>query len=181
VTDRIEGSKNESISSSLKDLRFSTHHLIKKVREDIEERMHFNTAIAAIMEHLNKVYITETENLNDTEKAIFAESCAVIPRLLYFFAPHISEELWKMIGNVELVHEAGIPEYNPKFLVKDEVTYVVQVMGKLRGKLEVPIDLPQEEIKKLALEIENVQKFIEGKTVQKIIVVPKKLVSIVAK
>ena len=181
VTDRIEGSKNESISSSLKDLRFSTHHLIKKVREDIEERMHFNTAIAAIMEHLNKVYITETENLNDAEKAIFAESCAVIPRLLYFFAPHISEELWKMIGNVELVHEAGIPEYNPKFLVKDEVTYVVQVMGKLRGKLEVPIDLPQEEIKKLALEIENVQKFIEGKTVQKIIVVPKKLVSIVAK
>jgi leucyl-tRNA synthetase len=178
-TGSLEGSNN--ISSPLKNLRFSTHHLIKKVREDIEERMHFNTAIAAIMEHLNKVYITETENLNETEKAIFADACAVIPRLLYFFAPHISEELWKMIGNENLVHEAGIPEYNSQFLIKDEVTYVVQVMGKLRGKLEVPIDMPQEEIKKLALEIENVQKFIEGKTVHKIIVVPKKLVSIVAK
>ena len=176
------GSVEAPISSLLKDLRFSTHHLIKKVREDIEERMHFNTAIAAIMEHLNMVYgIAKPEKLNETEKTIYAEACAVIPRLLYFFAPHISEELWKKIGNENLVHESGIPEYNPEYLVKDEVTYVVQVMGKLRGKLEVPINMPIDEIKKLALEIENVQKFIEGKTVQKIIVVPKKLVSIVAK
>ncbi|MCF7792992.1 MAG: leucine--tRNA ligase [Candidatus Cloacimonetes bacterium] len=178
----IPGGVEGSISSPLKDLRFSTHHLIKKVREDIEERMHFNTAIAAIMEHLNKVYgINETEKLNDAEKVIFAEACAVIPRLLYFFAPHISEELWKMMGNETLVHEAGIPEYNPEYLVKDEVTYVIQVMGKLRGKIDVPVDMPQEEIKKMALEVENVQKYIEGKKVHKVIVVPKKLVSIVAK
>ena len=172
----------DQISSIIKDLRFSTHHLIKKVREDIEERMHFNTAIAAIMEHLNLVYlITEPEKLNNAEKAIFAEACSVIPRLLHFFAPHISEELWQMMGNETLVHEAGLPEFEPKFLVKDEVTYVVQVMGKLRGKIDVPVDMPQEEIKKLALEIDNVQKFIEGKTIQKVIVVPKKLVSIVVK
>ncbi len=172
----------DKISSVIKDLRFSTHHLIKKVREDIEERMHFNTAIAAIMEHLNKVYgITEPEKLDNAEKAIFAEACAVIPRLLHFFAPHISEELWQMMGNQNLVHAAGLPQFDPKFLVKDEITYVVQVMGKLRGKIDVPIDMPQEEIKKLALEIENVQKYIAGKTVQKVILVPKKLVSIVVK
>jgi leucyl-tRNA synthetase len=178
----VEGSNNKSISSPLKDLRYSTHHLIKKVREDIEERMHFNTAIAAIMEHLNKIYaIKEPEKMNNVEKAIFAKACAVIPRLLYFFAPHISEELWQLMGNENLVHEAGIPEFEPKFLVKDEVTYVVQVMGKLRGKIDVPLDMPQEEIKKLALELENVQKHIAGKTVLKVIVVPKKLISIVVK
>ena len=182
IRDRIEGSENRNISSQIKALRFSTHHLIKKVREDIEERMHFNTAIAAIMEHLNLVYsFTEPEKLNEAEQHIFAESCAIIPRLLYFFAPHISEELWRMIGNEKLVHETGIPEYDPKYLVKDEITYVVQVMGKLRGKLEVPIDMPQEEIKKLALEIENVQRYIAGKNIHKVIVVPKKLVSIVMK
>ena len=174
--------ENDSISTEIKNLRYSTHYTIKKVLNDIEDRMQFNTAIAAIMEHLNNVYgINEPEKLNDAEKAIFAESCAIIPRLLYFFAPHISEELWKMLGHEELVHETGIPEYNPEYLIKDEVTYVVQIMGKIRGKLEVPVDTSQDEIKKLALEIENVKKHLEGKDVKKIIVVPKKLVSIVAK
>ena len=173
---------NDPISNEIKKLRYSTHYTIKKVLNDIEDRMQFNTAIAAVMEHLNNIYgTTEPEKLNDTEKAIFAESCAVIPRLLYFFAPHISEELWKLIGNENLVHETGIPEYNTEFLIKDEITYVVQIMGKLRGKLEVSLDTSQEEIKKLALDIENVKKHLEGKEVKKIIVVPKKLVSIVAK
>jgi leucyl-tRNA synthetase len=172
----------QSISSEIKSLRYSTHYAIKKVLNDIEDRMQFNTAIAAIMEHLNNVYgINEPEKLNDTEKAVFAESCAVIPRLLYFFAPHISEELWTMLGHKKLVHECGVPQYNKSHLIKDEVTYVVQIMGKIRGKLEVPVDTSQEEIKKLVLEIENVKKFLEGKEVTKIIVVPKKLVSIVAK
>ncbi|MBC8416155.1 MAG: leucine--tRNA ligase [Candidatus Cloacimonetes bacterium] len=172
----------QSISSEIKELRYSTHHTIKKVLDDIENRMQFNTAIAAIMEHLNNIYgITEPEKLNDTDKAVYAEACAFIPRLLYFFAPHISEELWKLIGKENLVHEFGIPEYNPEYLFKDEITYVVQIMGKIRGKLEVPVDTSQEEIKKLALEIENVKKHLEGKEVKKIIVVPKKLVSIVAK
>jgi leucyl-tRNA synthetase len=174
--------ENSEISAKIKDLRYSTHYTIKKVLNDIEDRMQFNTAIAAIMEHLNNIYsITETDKLNDTEKAVFAESCAVIPRLLYFFAPHISEELWKMIGNETLVHEAGIPEFNKEFLKKDEVTYVVQIMGKVRGKMEVPINTCQEDIKKLAVEIENVKKHLEGKEIKKIIVVPKKLVSIVAR
>ena len=179
---------SDDISKYFKEMQFSTHHLIKKVREDIEDRMQFNTAIAAIMEHLNKLnldlfigHLEPNKTMTDAEKAIFAEACAIIPRLLYFFAPHISEELWRFIGNENLVHETGIPEYNPEFLIKDKITYVVQIMGKLRGKLEVPIDTSQEDIKKLALEIENVKKHLEGKEVKKIIVIPKKLVSIVAK
>ena len=170
------------ISNEIKELRYSTHYTIKKVLDDIENKMQFNTDIAAIMEHLNNVYsITESENLNDTEKAIFAESCAIIPRLLYFFAPHISEELWQMIGNEYLVHEFGIPEYNPAFLIKDEITYVVQIMGKIRGKLSVAPSTAEEEIKEKVLELENVKKHLQGKEIKKIIVVPKKLVSIVAK
>ncbi len=173
---------NKEIRSALKKLRYSTHYTIKKVLNDIEDRMQFNTAIAAIMEHLNNVYsITEPEKLNETEKVIFTESCAIIPRLLYFFAPHISEELWQMIGNENLVHEFGIPDFNPQYLIKDEITYVVQIMGKIRGKLSVTPSTMEEEIKVKALELENVKKHLQGKAIKKIIVVPKKLVSIVAK
>jgi leucyl-tRNA synthetase len=100
---------------------------------------------------------------------------------MYFFAPHISEELWAMSGHTTLLHEAGVPEFNPEYLVQSQITYVIQVMGKVRGKIEVAADASQDAIKELALANENVQKFIEGKTVHKVIVVPKKLVSIVAK
>ncbi len=170
------------ISNEIKELRYSTHFTIKKVLHDIENRLQFNTAIAAIMEHLNNVFaIKNPEILNENEKKIFAESCVIIPRLLYFFAPHISEELWQMIGNENLFHEAGIPEFKPEFLVKNEITYVVQVMGKIRGKLSVSPSTSEEEIKEKALELENVKKHLQGKGIKKIIVVPKKLVSVVAK
>ncbi|NQV17995.1 MAG: leucine--tRNA ligase [Armatimonadetes bacterium] len=178
----------EDICILIKELRYNTHNLIKKVREDIENRVHFNTAIASIMEYINlkdfsRIYWTlDPESFyNNTEKTIYADAFAVIPRLLYSFAPHISEELWEMIGNKELVHETGIPEYNPEYLVKDEITYVVQIMGKIRGKLSVAPSTSEEEIKEKALELENVKKYLHGKEIKKIIVVPNKLVSIVAK
>lgn len=170
------------VSSHMKKLRFSSHFTIKKVIEDIENRMQFNTAIAAVMEHLNNVYaIKDVVNLNDADKAVFAEACLIMPRLLHFFAPHISEELWQKSGQVGMVHSAGLPSYTKKFLKKDEVTYVVQIMGKIRGNFEISANADQEAIKKAALAQENVQKHLEGKEIKKIIVVPKKLVSIVAK
>lgn len=176
------GSSEGELSAKLKELRFSSHATIKKVIDDIENRMQFNTAIAAVMEHLNNVYsVKNPENLNNAEKAIYAESCVIIPRLMYFFSPHIAEELWQMLGHEELIHHAGLPKHNPAFLVKSEVTYVVQVMGKIRGKIEMPIDATDEQVKEAALAIENVQKFIEGKEIKKMIVIPKKMVSIVAK
>jgi len=171
---------DEEISQKFKDLRFSTHATIKKVIDDILERLQFNTAIAAIMEHLNNVYsITEFDKLNKNELFIYAESCAVIPRLIYPFAPHIAEELWSLIGNDELLHESGIPEFNKEYLLKDEITYVVQIMGKIRGKLSVPVNASEEFIRTAALELENVKKHIEGKEIRKVIVIPGKLISIV--
>ncbi len=175
-------SENVELSTEVKKLRYSTHFTIKKVLNDIENRMQFNTAIAAVMEHLNNVYsIKNVDNLNNAEKAVFVESCVCIPHLMYVFAPHLSEELWKMIGQENLLHEAGLPKFNEKYLVQDEITYVIQIMGKVRGKINVSVDATDEEIKKLALEVENVKKLLEGKNILKMIIVPKKLVSIVAK
>ena len=171
---------NNKISANISELRFSTHNTIRKVNEDVTERLQFNTAIAAVMEHLNNVYaIKNVDKLNDSEKYIFAESCSIMPRLLYPFAPHISEELWQRMGFDTLIHEVGIPEFNNKFLVKDKIIYVIQVKGKIRGKIEVSTSLSADEIKQKALEVENVKKFIGDNKPKKIIVVPKKLVNIV--
>jgi len=175
-------SSDKELSLEIKKLRYSTHFTIKKVLNDIENRMQFNTAIAAVMEHLNNVYsIKNVNKLNDSEKAIFVESCIAIPHLMYVFAPHLSEELWKLIGNESLLHEAGLAKFDEKYLVQDEITYVIQIMGKVRGKINVSVDATDDEIKKLALEVGNVKKSLEGKNILKMIIVPKKLVSIVAK
>ena len=169
------------IRKNFSELRYSTHHCIEKAKDDIENRLQFNTAIAQIMEHLNQVYAVKDEkNKSRAEENIFYEACRVIPRLLYIFAPHISEELWKMLGNSELIHIAGIPNAKKEYLVKETTNYAVQIMGKIRGQFEISINASEEEIKQAALEIENVKKNIEGKTIRKIIVVPQKLVSIVA-
>ena len=172
---------NDNLSEDIKKLRFSTHHMVWKVLHDIVDRLQFNTAIAAIMEHLNNIYgIGNPDELNPDEQSVYAEACLKIPPAMYCFAPHISEELWQLTGNTNLLHEAGLPGYNKDYLVKEEITYVIQIMGKVRGKIVVPVNTSADELKKQALENENVQKHLEGKTVRKIIVVPKKLVSIVA-
>jgi len=180
--EKTQNHDDNVFSPQIKELLYSTHFTIKKVLEDIEDRMQFNTAIAAVMEHLNNVFaLSQPNKLNDLEKAVFAESCLIIPRLMYPFAPHICEELWRLSGQTNLIHETGIPEFNPEFLKKDEVVYVIQVMGKVRGKISVSTSASQDEIKKLAVEQKNVRKFTEGKEIKKIIVVPNKLVSIVVK
>ncbi|MCF7918438.1 MAG: leucine--tRNA ligase [Candidatus Cloacimonetes bacterium] len=171
---------SDNLSKEMTGLRRSTHFTTWKVLHDIADRMQFNTAIAAVMEHLNNVYaISEPAALGKDEQSVFAEACRKIPQLIYFFAPHISEELWEVMGNTTLVHEAGLPTYKSEFLQKEVVTYAIQIMGKVRGKLEVPVDTDEEELKKSALELENVQKYIEGKKIKKIIVIPRKLISIV--
>ena len=173
---------SNKIGSNVKKLRFSTHHTIQKALADIE-RKQFNTAIAAVMEHLNNIYaIGNVGNLSDDEKMVYAEACSIIPKIMYPFAPHISEELWQMINdNAPMLHETKLPEFNEKYLVKDEVTYVIQIMGKIRGKLIVPAETDVETVKEKALNLENVKKYLVGKEIKKVIVVPKKLVSIVAK
>lgn len=172
--------EDAEISQTLKNLRYSTHHTIKKVTEDIEDRMQFNTAIAAIMEHLNNVTAFKVdENCSDIEKAIYRESVEIIPKLLSPFAPHLAEEIWEMLGNKPSIYESGWISYNEKFLIKDEILYVIQINGKIRSKITVGLNTSKEEVEKLALSDKKVRSYIEGKEIKKVIIVPKKLVSIV--
>jgi leucyl-tRNA synthetase len=149
--------------------------------DDCQNRMQYNTAIAAVMEHLNHcVAVKDPARLKDSDLAAFAEACGVIPQLIYPFAPHVAEELWQMLGHEKLLHDSGLPTYKEEFLQRASVTYVVQVNGKLRGKLEVAPDIDPEELKKLALEVENVKHSLQGWTVKKVIVIPGKMVSVAA-
>ncbi len=169
----------EELSEQFKELRYSSHHTVQKWLEDVGKRMQYNTAIAAVMEHLNNVMsIKEPNKLNNTELAVFARACGIIPGLLYPFAPHVAEELWQQLGNKTLLHESGMPSYNPEFLIRDTISYVVQINGKLRGKMDIPADTPEDNVREMALEIDNVKKTLEGKTIRKIIVIPNKMVSI---
>ena len=174
--------ENAEISPELKKLRYSTHYTIKKVTADTEKTMQFNTAIAAIMEHLNNVSAYKiNEKMPKTERAIYRESIEIFPKLLAPFAPHLAEELWEMLGHKPSILESGWISFNEKFLVKNEITYVIQINGKLRSKIIVDKNTSKDEIEKLTLDDPKVQKYSAGKSIKKIIIVPKKLVNVVVK
>lgn len=175
----------EDISVEAKKIRQKTHQTIKKVTEDIEERFHFNTAISAIMELVNEVYKfqLEAEEKQGKEGDIFVlkEALEMIVRLLGPIAPHFSEELWQEMGNKEIIYMQPWPKYDEKMLEEEEKLIIVQVNGKLRGKLTVPASYDDEKIKEEALSLPKIQEKIEGKKIIKVIVVSGKLVNIVIK
>lgn len=167
-----------SLSSQQKALFSKTHQTIAKVTDDYERRHAFNTAIAAIMELTNAVAKFEVKDELDQAVIKHALDHAII--LLSPVAPHMTQALWHLSGNAGLIVDQPWPKFDEAALVKDEVTIVMQVNGKLRGKIEVAADASKADIEALALADENVSKHIEGKTVRKVIVVPGKLINIVA-
>ncbi|WP_257292993.1 leucine--tRNA ligase [Endozoicomonas sp. ONNA1] len=169
---------SKSLSKEQKDLRRKTHETIKKVSDDCERRLTFNTAIAAIME-LNNA-IARFGDTSDQGRAVLREALEASTLMLAPIAPHAMHSVWHALGHAEPVVQAGWPAVDESALEKDAITMVIQVNGKVRAKLEVPAGMDKEAIEKLALEQENVTRFIEGKTVRKVIVVPDKLVNIVA-
>lgn len=176
---------SEDISVEAKNLRQKTHQTIKKVTEDIEERFHFNTAISAIMELVNEVYKFQLETGEKQGKEgdifILRETLEMIIRLLGPIAPHFSEELWHKMGNKEIIYTQPWPKYDKKISEEEEKLIVVQVNGKLRGKLIVSASCDDEKIKEEALSLPKIQEKIEGKKIIKVIVVSGKLVNIVVK
>ena len=152
------------------DLAKTTHQTIKKVQEAIES-LRFNTAISSMMECTN-AYTATTEVPRD----LFL----IFLKLLNPFAPHLTEEINSALGESELLSEQSWPELNESLLIESEIQLIVQVNGKLRARIMVPADISKEDAEAKALTEENVQGFVEGKTVRKIIVVPGKLVNIVA-
>jgi leucyl-tRNA synthetase len=159
------------------------HKAVQKVREDIERRFQFNTAISAIMELVNEIQRFIAGNGTKGEGAASAVSDALRTTILLLapFAPHLAEELWEAAGHGESVFKCQWPSYDQELVVSEMVQMVVQVNGKVRARFESPPETPKESLEKTALGMPRVQELIEGKEVVKIVVIPGRLVSIVVK
>lgn len=167
-------------------LQRKTHLTIKKVTESMEDNFHFNTAIAAIMELLNELTTFKQNVLDINEKSsesdkIFKESMKSIILMISPFSPHVSEELWREMGEEGYIFNASWPKFIEKLTISNEVTIAVQVNGKLRGTLVTKLDSTENEVFEKALQISNVSQFIEGKEIVKKILVKNKLLNIVVK
>jgi leucyl-tRNA synthetase len=172
-----------SLPKAVKDLRRSTHSTIKKVTEDLDGRFHFNTAISAVMELVNAVYTFELPNEDASERDIavraLREAVESSIMLMAPFVPHITEELWETLGHSTGLFEEKWLSYDAEAMKADEILIVVQVNGKVRSRITVAADASNDEIKEIALADKKVQTYIEGKELRKVVVVPKKLVSVV--
>jgi len=162
-----------------KKLFIKANQTIKKVTDDIEESFHFNTAISSVMELVNAMYLADldSDEANMGEVALFCVESIVL--LLSPIVPHFAEELWSIMGNKPSIVDQSWPDYREDALFTDELLIVVQVNGKLRSKFVVDSSISDETIREMALADEQVQKFIDGKPIKKVIVVKKKLVNIV--
>jgi len=161
------------------NLRRKVHQTIVKVTEDIHHRHTFNTAIAAVMEMLNHLHKFEDNLSSETDFLIVQEALQSAVLLLSPIIPHVCEQLWKALGQADLVCVSSWPVVDEKALIENEKLVVVQVNGKLRSKIIVAADMSKKDLENLALADENVQKFIEGQQIRKTIVVPGKLVNFV--
>ena len=169
----------DGLTAEQRELRMKVHKAVAKVTDDIGRRYTFNTAIAAVMELMNS--LTKFEDASKQGLAVMQESLEMMVLVLSPIVPHITHELWQALGHDENIVSHSWPEFDPAALVQDEIQMIIQVNGKLRAKIMVPSEASKDDIEKLAFEDENVQRFIEGKNVVKVIVVPKRLVNIVVK
>jgi leucyl-tRNA synthetase len=167
----------QALSSEQQAVRRQLHQTIQKVSHDMGVRTIFNTAIAANMELINT--LGKFTDDSDNGKAIRQEVLEAIVLMLSPIVPHICHQLWLDLGHQQAVVTVPWPLVDESALAQDSLDLIVQVNGKLRGKINVPATATSDEIQKIALSDEHVQRFIEGNAVKKIIVVPKKLVNIV--
>ena len=171
---------HDSLSKDETALRRELHRAIKKVTEDLDGKFNFNTAISTVMELVNAMYQFKDSH-ESVQSDLAKELVEKLTLLLAPFVPHITEEIWHECGFEGSVHAASWPTYEESALVVDEVEVAVQVNGKVRDKLTVSVSLSKEELEAAAKALPRVQEFTEGKTVVKVIVVPKKLINIVVK
>ena len=167
-----------TLSKAEKTLRRATHTAIKEITEDIEGDYQFNTAVSELMKLSNAINDTK-----DKATPVFAEAVCTLVKLIAPFAPHIADELWSVISTSAAagsIHQQAWPQVEASALVADEITLVIQIMGKTRGTLQVPAKADKAALENYARESEVAQRYLEGKTIKKVIVVPGKLVNFVA-
>ena len=168
-----------ALSADQKALRRDVHKTIAKVSDDIGRRQTFNTAIAAVMELMNK--LTRAPLESEQDRAVMAEALSAVVRMLYPITPHICFELWKALGNESNIDYAEWVKADEAAMVEDEKLIVVQVNGKVRGKVTVAADADEETVKTVAFADENVKKFTDNTQIVKVIYVPGKLLNVVVK
>ena len=166
-----------ALSAAQKALRREVHKTIAKVSDDIGRRQTFNTAIAAVMELMNK--LTKASLESEQDRAVMAEALSAVVRMLYPITPHICFELWQALGNESNIDTAEWVKADETAMVEDEKLIVVQVNGKVRGKVTVPATSSEEEIKAAAKADPNVAKFLDGKEILKEIYIPLKMLNFV--
>ena len=175
----------ETSSKELRELRRITHVTIGRVTDDIQTRMQFNTAIAAVMEFVNHLYAFRDnwflKDNSDGARAIVRESIDTLILLLSPFAPHIAEEMWSLLGHKTSIVQVEWPVFNKDFTTTEKLLIVVQLNGKVRQRITVSSSSSQEDIKSLALNDSKIKEQIKGQEIKKVIVVPGKLVNIVVR
>lgn len=168
-----------ALSAEQKVLRREVHKTIAKVSDDIGRRQTFNTAIAAVMELMNK--LTKASLDSEQDRAVMAEALSAVVRMLYPITPHICFELWQALGNESAIDTGEWVKADEAAMVEDEKLIVVQVNGKVRGKVTVAADADEDTVKTIAFADENVKKFIDNQHIVKVIYVVGKLLNVVVK
>jgi leucyl-tRNA synthetase len=168
-----------ALDAAQKTLRRQLHECIQKVGDDYGRRHSFNTAIAAVMEFLN--HLAKFDDATPAGRGLRQHALETVALLLNPITPHASHALWQALGHAEtLIEDLSFPQADPAALVRDSVTLAVQVNGKLRATIDVAAGAAREAIESLALDEPGVKRFLEGMAVKKVIVVPGKIVNIVA-
>ncbi len=176
------GEGSTAVTAQETELERHVHASIKKVTSDIEERFNFNTAISAIMELVNATYAyRQAVKSAEQNHAVLRETLEKTVLLLAPFAPHMAEELWRQLGYISSVHKQFWPEYDPEKLLVEEVEVVVQINGKVRGRIIVPSECTDDDLIEKARENERIGELLAGKDVAKTIIVPGRLVNIVVR
>ncbi|HEY8459462.1 MAG TPA: class I tRNA ligase family protein, partial [Blastocatellia bacterium] len=182
--DKLGGAEEGEFSPAARSLRRKTHQTVKRVTHDIGERMNFNTAVAALMELTNEIYAFDGSLKGDVTAAdrfAMKEAMEALTKMLAPFAPHIAEELWAGLGHDEILVASAWPSFDAELAKEEELEIPVQLNGKLVARVVVPADVSDDAMKEAALASDRVQARLEGREIVKTIVVPKRLVNVVAK
>jgi leucyl-tRNA synthetase len=167
------------LTGPARGLHRKTHQVIERVTSGIETSFHFNTAIAALHELVGEIASFKVDS-DPTALGVYREALEALVKMLGPMAPHIAEELWEQLGNTASVFRSSWPVFQKESTAVDEVELAIQVNGKIRGKITVPAGTGNKELETLALADEKTRSFLEGMTVRKVIVIPGRLVNIVA-
>ncbi|GCE65435.1 leucine--tRNA ligase [cyanobiont of Ornithocercus magnificus] len=166
---------SSALNNNDREIRRAVHSAIYAIDEDLSDKMQFNTAISELMKLSNAI----TSLLEDAADIVVSEAVSTLIRLLAPFAPHLAEEFWQMLGGEDSVHQQCWPNYDPEALKVESIRIVIQVKGKVRGSINVPIDSDSETVERLALGSEIAHKWLQGSLPSRVIVVPGRLVNLV--